>query len=124
MAEWLGAAEFRVRHNGQPAHAWAVRAGHETWVYLDGAVHVLADHDDGTAALPRAPDGLSAPMPARVTLIHVATGDAVEAGAILVTLEAMKMEWQIRAPLAGTVGRIGCRVGELVQPGLPLVELT
>jgi len=40
-----------------------------------------------------------------------------------VTLEAMKMELPIRATTTGTVTAINCRVGELVQPGLPLIEV-
>jgi biotin carboxyl carrier protein len=35
----------------------------------------------------------------------------------------MKMELPIKAPRDGRVARVGCRVGELVQPGVPLVEL-
>jgi 3-methylcrotonyl-CoA carboxylase alpha subunit len=42
---------------------------------------------------------------------------------MLLTLEAMKMELAIKAPYRGVVRSIACRVGELVQPGLPLVEL-
>ena len=69
------------------------------------------------------PGETSAPMPATVLAIGVQVGQHVEAGAVLLTLEAMKMELPVRAPRAGTVSAIRCRVGELVQPGLPLVEL-
>jgi biotin carboxyl carrier protein len=65
----------------------------------------------------------SAPMPATVFDIGVEIGQHVEAGEVLLTLEAMKMELPVRAPRAGTVLAIRCRVGELVQPGVPLVEL-
>lgn len=123
MVEWLGDGMCRVHLDGTTTHAWAVRADHETWVYLDGAVHVVAD-DEVTASTRRAPDALAAPMPATVTALHVAPGQAIDAGTVLVTLEAMKMEFQVRAPRAGTVSRVNCRIGELVQPGVPLVELT
>jgi biotin carboxyl carrier protein len=65
----------------------------------------------------------SAPMPATVIDIAVEVGQHVEAGAVLLTLEAMKMELPVRAPREGTVSAIRCTVGELVQPGVPLVEL-
>lgn len=65
----------------------------------------------------------SAPMPATVIDIAVEMGQHVEAGEVLLKLEAMKMELPIRAPRAGTVSAIRCQIGELVQPGLPLVEL-
>ena len=63
-------------------------------------------------------------MPATVIDILVAPGQAVEAGDVLLKLEAMKMELPIRSPRAGTVRAIHCLVGELVQPGLPLVDIS
>lgn len=62
-------------------------------------------------------------MPATVTSLNVAVGDRVAAGDVLVVLEAMKMELPIRAPRDGRVTAVACRPGELVQPGVPLLEL-
>ena len=73
----------------------------------------------GTADL----DALAAPMPATVSAVLVEPGAVVEAGDTLVRLEAMKMELAIRAPSAGRVTSVDCRVGDLVQPGRPLVAL-
>lgn len=63
------------------------------------------------------------PMPATVTRVLVARGDAVQAGDILLLLEAMKMEVPLRAPHDGRVDEVRCRVGDLVPPGVPLVVL-
>ena len=68
-------------------------------------------------------DALCAPMPATVSAILVEPGTTVDAGEALVRLEAMKMELAIRAPAAGRVAAVDCRVGDLVQPGRPLVTL-
>ena len=68
-------------------------------------------------------DALCAPMPATVSAILVEPGAAVEAGDTLVRLEAMKMELAIRAPSPGCIATVDCRVGDLVQPGRPLVAL-
>jgi biotin carboxyl carrier protein len=62
-------------------------------------------------------------MPSTVVSVNVSTGESVARGDVLVTLEAMKMELAVRAPRDGTVRRIACQPGELVQPGVPLVEL-
>ena len=62
-------------------------------------------------------------MPATVVAINAVNGQTVNAGDTLVVLEAMKMEMAVTAPRDGTVRAIACRVGELVQPGVPLVEL-
>jgi 3-methylcrotonyl-CoA carboxylase alpha subunit len=55
--------------------------------------------------------------------IAVQPGAAVQAGDTLIVLEAMKMELPIRAPRAGIVRAIHCHEGDLVQPGVLLVEL-
>jgi biotin carboxyl carrier protein len=66
---------------------------------------------------------LSAPMPATVLAIEVEVGQQVAAGDLLVLLEAMKMEVPITAPRSARVKSIACRAGELVQAGIPLLEL-
>ena len=81
---------------------------------------------DGTSGHPMPPptdDVLSAPMPATVTAVLVAPNTEVAAGDTLIRLEAMKMELAIRAPASGQVVAVHCAVGELVQPGRPLVTL-
>ena len=76
------------------------------------------------SAAPLDDASLSAPMPATVTAVNVTIGQAVVKGDVLLTLEAMKMEMPVRAPRDGVVRRIGCGVGDLVKPGVPLVELS
>ena len=62
-------------------------------------------------------------MPATVAAVHVKPGQQVARGDVLITLEAMKMELAIKAPRDGRVRTIACRAGDLVQPGVPLVEI-
>ncbi|MBL9079783.1 MAG: pyruvate carboxylase [Planctomycetes bacterium] len=52
---------------------------------------------------PALPGEVGAPMPGRVIGLHCREGQVVAAGEPLVTLEAMKMETVVRAPIAGTV---------------------
>jgi len=54
----------------------------------------------------------------------VSPGQTVAKDSLLVMLEAMKMELPIRAPRDGRVTAIHCRAGEIVQPGVPLLEIT
>jgi biotin carboxyl carrier protein len=63
-------------------------------------------------------------MPGRVVAVLAAEGEAVEAGQGVVVLEAMKMENEIRAEHAGTVGRLFVQPGQAVEGGDPLFELT
>ena len=66
---------------------------------------------------------VTAPMPGNVLAVRVADGDVVEAGQILLLLEAMKMEIAVPAPAPGTVAHVGVVPGQQVQRGDLLVEL-
>jgi propionyl-CoA carboxylase alpha chain len=67
--------------------------------------------------------GLHAPMPGAVLEVRCAVGDAVEAGQVLVVLEAMKMEHHVRAPVAGMVTEIRVTVGDQVDNGATLLVI-
>ena len=56
-----------------------------------------------------------APMDGRIVAVRAAPGDKVEKGQVLVVLEAMKMQHQIRAKLAGTVQSVNVREGDQVS---------
>jgi biotin carboxyl carrier protein len=63
-------------------------------------------------------------MPATVLSVMAEVGQAVKAGDTVIMLEAMKMELPVRAPRDGIVSAVHCREGELVQPGVMLLEIT
>ena len=60
---------------------------------------------------------LLAPMPGTVVAVRVEKGDAVEAGAPVLVLEAMKMQHTVAAPHAGTVTEMSVRAGDQVAAG-------
>jgi methylmalonyl-CoA carboxyltransferase small subunit len=64
---------------------------------------------------------LRAPVSGTVTSVAVDAGAAVEAGEVLLVLEAMKMETEITAPAAGTVAEVHVCPGEAVAGGQILV---
>ena len=68
------------------------------------------------------PKHVAAPFSGVVTL-KVAVGDVVEAGAPVASIEAMKMEAAITAPVAGTVGRLAIPATQQVDAGDLLVVL-
>jgi 3-methylcrotonyl-CoA carboxylase alpha subunit len=64
-----------------------------------------------------------AEMPGAITTINVAHGDVVEAGDVLVVMEAMKLIFPLAAPRAGTIAAVRCAIGEIVPRGQTLVQL-
>jgi biotin carboxyl carrier protein len=62
-------------------------------------------------------------MPGKVLDVRITNGDAVDAGQVLLVLEAMKMENTVSAPAAGRVESVLVKPGQQVQRGEALVEL-
>lgn len=112
--------------DGARDRVWAAADRDTRWVFRDGVTYELTvEAEDASRAAARRPHGgPTAPMPATVIAVNVKPGDTVEAGDILLVLEAMKMELPVRAPAGGTVTAVHCSAGELVQPGVSLVDLS
>ncbi len=67
---------------------------------------------------------VAAPMPGTIVSVNVTQGQAVKSGDVLVILEAMKMENEIKAPADGTVASVNVNKGESVDSGQTLVTLS
>ncbi|RLP90896.1 biotin/lipoyl-binding protein [Micromonospora sp. BL4] len=92
---------------------------------------VFVDGPDGAASLvelPRFPlptaelaaGSLLAPLPGAVTRVHVQVGQRVAAGDPLLTLEAMKLEHPVLAPIDGVVAELPVPAGGQVRTGAVL----
>jgi oxaloacetate decarboxylase alpha subunit len=68
-------------------------------------------------------DVVKAQIPGRVVRLWVAEGDTVESGQRLLAIEAMKMENEVRAPRAGTVGSIRVAAASSVELGDELLTV-
>ena len=117
---------LRITDTGRSVTAWAVVADDVTWVFVDGRVFELVEVRPGDRARATGHGhhgSLTAPMPATVRRVAVTVGDTVTRGDTLVILEAMKMELPVRAHATGTIRAVHCQEGDLVQPGLVLIEI-
>ena len=77
------------------------------------------------AAAPAAgSENINSPMPGTILDVKVANGAAVKAGEVLLVLEAMKMENEIKAPHDATVAAVLVKKGDTVDSGTPLVSLS
>ncbi|MEO5511591.1 MAG: biotin/lipoyl-containing protein [Longimicrobiales bacterium] len=68
------------------------------------------------------PRPVKAPMPGLVVRVEVAVGDSVRAGQGVLIMEAMKMENELKADVAGVVSRIVAAEGQAVEKGAVLIE--
>lgn len=68
-------------------------------------------------------DRIVAPLPGTVVALLAEEGAMLEKGAAILTLEVMKMEQTLRAPFAGVLKKIKCKVGDIVQEGVELAEV-
>ncbi|MFV0665847.1 acetyl-CoA carboxylase biotin carboxylase subunit [Denitromonas sp.] len=115
---------LRVELDGMRMDATVVAANEKRHVFLHGRAWQLSNVDplhfagEGGGA----EGGLLAPMPGKVISLIAQAGAAVEKGAPLLILEAMKMEHTINAPAAGTVKAFRFAVGDQVGDGDELVE--
>ncbi len=92
-----------------------------------GDISAVAPAAAPAAAAPAAPAGegedVAAPLAGNIWKVEVAPGQAVQEGDVLVILEAMKMETEVRAARAGTVVSVDVNEGDAVQVGDTLLTL-
>jgi len=88
----------------------------------DAFRHQIA-HRRRVRARPSGRMAVKAPMPGLVVAVLVTEGQEVSTGDVLVILEAMKMENEVRAPCNGRVNRVQVSPSETVQKGQTLVVL-
>ncbi|MGY1745088.1 ATP-binding protein [Blastococcus sp. SYSU D00695] len=99
-------ARYRLAHDG--GTVWLAGGGHTVALREQEWLHAEVAERTGGGVV-------TAPMPGTVTVVRAAVGDAVEAGAPLLVVEAMKMEHVLTAPVAGTVTELPVTAGRPVR---------
>ena len=66
---------------------------------------------------------ISSAIPGKVVAIMTVEGEDVEEGSVVIVLEAMKMQNEIKASIDGVVSEIKCEAGERVEANVPLLEM-
>ena len=124
QVEPAGPGTFVFRQGDHRETFHCVRDGDTLHLFWRGRAYRLEEETERTRASHRhVGGGLEAPMPGKVIAVRVAPGDTVGKGDELLVVEAMKMENAVRAPREGRVKSVSARVGDMVSPGVVLVEL-
>jgi oxaloacetate decarboxylase alpha subunit len=89
-----------------------------------GEVTQVAPAVSSAPATAAAGESLPAPLAGNIFKIKVKPGEAISDGDVVMIMEAMKMETEVRATRAGTVQSILVKEGEAVQVGAPLLMLS
>ena len=92
----------------------------------DGSMPATAPQppaSQGAAPKPGTNGAIQAPMQGMVVKVKVSRGDKVRLGDVVVILEAMKMQNDIVATLAGTVREVFAREGAIVAPNEVLMTI-
>ncbi|WP_192035390.1 sodium-extruding oxaloacetate decarboxylase subunit alpha [Halomonas sp. YLGW01] len=130
-----------VPEAGVPAKAGAA-AGPETYtITVNGKQYVVEVAEGGeieqvqvkgeggqvaapaSAPAPSSGETVSAPLAGNIFKVNVKPGDQVAEGDVVIILEAMKMETEVRAASAGTVSAVNVKEGDSVSVGDALVVL-
>lgn len=115
------------------SHESYIYQGEENWqVLLRGRLYPVTVEDEREKRLRSAAGGgvaetgefhLRAPMPGLVVAIPVAEGQEVKKGQVILILESMKMQNELKSPRDGTIGRIRVKAGESVEQKQTLLSV-
>ena len=116
---------FDLTLHGMKSHAVAAIEGHEIYLRTRNGRFDLhwVDPFGGEAEEQVGEDKIVAPLPGTVVALLAEEGAYLEKGAPILTLEVMKMEQTLRAPFAGILKVIKCKVGDIVGEGVELAEI-
>ena len=122
-ASVLTDGRIMVQLDGRSRIAHSAKVGDVWWVHIDGHIFCIEKTEAGSAD-GDSDGGMTAPMPGKILEVKVADGQTVEAGELLLVMEAMKMEHRIVAPTDGVVAKVNFSTGDQVQQGDVLVEMS
>lgn len=117
---------FILNIDGKPVKVCIATVGNQRHIFFNGAVYRFTRAEgkkrksDGYDLL--SPE-INSPISGKVVKIDVEEGDVVKVNQTLMAIEAMKMEYQIKAPFAGMVENIMFKQGDQVDIGVILIKM-
>jgi len=122
--EMQGDCRLTATVEGVRCEAWIVHRPERLDVFFNGRHYGLERHVEAVSDAQDSDTGrITAPMPGKIISVSVKAGDAVQRGAVLMVMEAMKMEHTITAPRDGVLERVAFGEGDTVPEGAELASL-
>lgn len=113
--------------NGTNQRVTTLRAMNGLWVHLNGETQFVPHSKSGKArgagGSVANPEQIEAPMPGKIVKILCASGASIQTGDSVAVMEAMKMEYTLKAAMTGKVVEVKCKEGEQVALGQILFRL-
>ena len=118
--------KLNLNVDGQEIEVWAQKLAGKLWLHYEGQTHLYEPQGAlGSAAKKEGgdPSEIVAPMPGKVIKILKKSGEKVSAGETLVVMEAMKMEYNLKAIQDMQIEKVLCQENQNVTLGQKLVDL-
>ena len=119
--------------DGKSHESYVAPGDHDWQVLIRGRLYPVTVEDEREKRLRSAAGGgvaetgefhLRAPMPGLVVAILVEEGQAIKKGQVLLILESMKMQNELKSPREGTVSRVRVKAGETVEQKQTLLSVS
>ncbi len=118
--------ELEIEFQDRVLKGRAEKIGTRIWVHLNGRTFSYEPERrsrGGADESGAGQDRIAAPMPGKVVKVLAASGQKVQKSEILVVMEAMKMEYSLRAARDGVIAEVACQEGDQVQLNQVLIRL-
>jgi biotin carboxyl carrier protein len=118
--------------DGKSHESYVAPGDHDWQVLIRGRLYPVTVEDEREKRLRSAAGGgvaetgefhLRAPMPGLVVAILVEEGQAIKKGQVLLILESMKMQNELKASRDGIIGRVRVKAGETVEQKQTLLSV-
>lgn len=119
--------------DGKSHEGYAARGDDDWQVLLHGRLYPITVEDEREKRLRSTAGGgvaetgefhLRAPMPGLVVMVPVEEGQVVKRGQVLLILESMKMQNELKSPRDGTIGRVRVKIGDAVEQKQTLLSMS
>lgn len=108
--------------------AIAEKVDDKIWIHMNGETFSVESESTGrrkgkSSTKDAKSNLILAPMPGKITKLFKKAGDAVKVGESVLVMEAMKMEYTLKANMVGTVKKVSFKESDQVVLGALIVEI-